>query len=50
MRKIISKEQLDKAKKVSLTTVKYGLAFCGGVLVGTICGVVLFFKISDGDV
>lgn len=43
-------KHLETAKKVGATTAKYGLTFCSGVLVGTICGVVLFFKISEGEV
>lgn len=41
------KNHLNTAKKITLKTAKYGFVFCSGVLVGTICGVVLFFKISD---
>jgi hypothetical protein len=46
---MIKIEHLQKAKSVALTTAKFGAIFASGVLVGTICGVVLFFKISDGD-
>ncbi len=51
----ISQEQIDKAKAilstsktVALKTAKYGFIFGSGVLVGTIAGIVLFFKIDDG--
>lgn len=43
-------ERIATAKNVTTKTVKYGLTFFGGILVGTICGVVLFFRISDGDI
>lgn len=46
---MIKQERLQKAKTVAITTAKVGAIFASGVLVGTICGVVLFFKISDGD-
>lgn len=46
---IINSERVQKAKTIAYKAATHGLAFCGGVLVGTICGVILFFKISDGD-
>jgi len=42
-----AKIHLDTAKKITVKSAKYGLVFCSGILVGTICGVVLFFKISN---
>lgn len=45
-----AKTHLTTAKNVGLKTAKYGAIFCGGVLVGTICGVVLFFHISQDQV
>jgi len=41
------KKHLDTAKNIALTTIKYGVVFTSGVLVGAICGVVLFFKIGN---
>jgi len=43
-----AKKHLDTATKTGITLAKYGSVFTGGVLVGTICGIVLFFKIG-GD-
>lgn len=39
---------LEKAQAIALKTVKYGAVFTSGVLLGTLCGFILFFKIS-GD-
>jgi Na+/glutamate symporter len=46
---MIKQVHIEKAKTIAMTTAKVGAIFASGVLVGTICGVVLFFKISDGD-
>lgn len=43
----INFEKVEKAKKTAMTACKYGATFCSGVLLGTLCGVVLFFKISE---
>lgn len=44
------KQHLSTAKRFTWATFKYGAVFGSGVLVGTICGVVLFFKIAEDDV
>lgn len=44
-----TKTYLNSAGKIGIKIAKYGTVFTSGVLVGTICGVVLFFKISDGE-
>lgn len=42
-----AKEHLTTAKNITFKVLKYGTVFGGGVLVGTVCGVVLFFHISN---
>jgi hypothetical protein len=53
----INPEHVEKAKaamataqRVAIKTAKYGSVFLGGVLVGTICGVVLFFTIDKDPI
>jgi hypothetical protein len=45
-----AKQHLTAATKTGITIAKYGATFTGGVLVGTICGVVLFFKIGNDPI
>jgi purine-cytosine permease-like protein len=45
-----AKTHLATFKNITVKTAKYGAVFCSGVFLGTVCGVVLFFKISDGDI
>jgi hypothetical protein len=45
-----AKKYLIEAKKTTMKCAKYGAVFGGGVLVGTICGVVLFFSISNDPI
>lgn len=47
---MISSEKLAQIKIMTIKAAKYGFTFSSGVLLGTIVGVVLFFKISDGDI
>ncbi len=45
-----AKQHLDTATKTGIKIAKYGSVFTGGVLVGTICGIVLFFKIGSDPI
>lgn len=45
-----AKQHFNTAKNITLKTAKYGAVFCSGVLVGTVCGIVLFFKIGNDPI
>ena len=45
-----AKKHLNTATQTGLKIAKYGSVFTGGVLVGTICGIVLFFKIGNDPI
>lgn len=44
---MITNEQINKAKTIAISTAKYGLCFGTGILVGTVCGFFLCFKLLE---